>query len=221
MALRLLCRMRPIGTLRPQTTAHLSRFHTSRVVLEGEKEAKEEEAQEGVKGEAKEEKKEEKVDYQALLKEKEAELKESHDSRLRTLADMQNLRDRTARDMENSKKYALSKFSKDLLDVADTLELAIKAAGPHLEKGNKDLKDYNEGILLTEKTMLQVFGRFGITKFKSLGEKFDPNLHDGLYAYEDPKCEVNTVGTIVKEGYMMKDMVLRAAQCGTIKAPKK
>jgi len=220
--------MRPfVSRMRPQpaTAAPFARFHTSRFALEAAKEQKPAEEKAGDKKDAKDAKKPEakgekkEVDYEALLKEKETELKDMKDKNLRTLADMQNLRDRVARDSENAKKYAISKFSKDLLDVADILEMALKSTGPKVKTSdNKDLKDFYDGILLTEKTLMQTFGRHGITKFKSLGEKFDPNLHDGLYAFEDPNFEPNTCGNVVKEGYMMKDMCLRPAQVGTVKA---
>lgn len=180
---------------------------------------KEESTAEAKTEEAKEEPAEKKPTTEDLLKKKDEEIRDAKDKLLRTLADMQNLRDRVARDSENSKKYAIQKFSKDLLEVSDNCEMAIKAVAEKANDGtNPDLKSFYDGVVLTEKTLHQVFGRHGITKFKSLGEKFDPNRHEGLYQYEDPNAEPDTVGQVVKEGYMIKDIVLRAAQVGTVKA---
>ena len=170
-------------------------------------------------GESKSEGESKEPTTEELLAKKDEELKEMKDKLLRNLADMQNLRDRTARDSENAKKYAIQKFSQDLLQVADTLEMAMTAAADKAEAGDKEFKNFFDGIVLTEKSLQQVFGRHGITKFDPLGEKFDPNKHDGLFQYEDKSKEAGTVGQVVKVGYMLKDMVLRPAGVGTIKAP--
>lgn len=159
------------------------------------------------------------VDYEKLLQEKDQQIKEAKDQLLRQVADMQNLRERTKRDAENSRKYAISNFSKDIVDVADTLGMALKAAEKDVSDSNPALKAFHEGIVMTEKTLLSAFEKHGVTKFKSLGEKFNPNVHDGLFEYEDPDQTPGTCGTVVKEGYMIKDKLLRAAQVGTIKKP--
>lgn len=203
----------------PQRTSSFQRqqmasFHQARRVWSEEKEAAKKETTEEKAAEA------EAKDYEMLLKEKDEELKEAKDKILRTLADMQNLRDRTARDAENSRKYAITNFSKDILDVSDTLEMALASAENDLkEYDNKHLKSFYEGIKLTEKTLLHTFEKHGITRMTVLGEKFNPNFHNGLYQFEDPTKVVGTVGNVVKNGYMLKDKLLRAAHVGTVKAP--
>ena len=118
------------------------------------------------------------------------------DKLIRTLADMENLRERTARQVENSNKFAIQGFVKDLLDVSDNLERALGAVdeeylkkeggkgkgegegeGDDASKAFNLLKSLYEGIEMTEKQMLQVFSKNGLERFDPTDQAFDPNLH--------------------------------------------
>lgn len=195
-------------------------FHYARSLRAGEEAKPVEEATKQQEAKPNDGKAEEAKDYEKLLAEKDKQIKEQQDKILRTLADMQNLRDRTARDAENSRKYAISSFGKDVLEVSDTLEMALRMAEKDLKNHpDPQLKIFHDGILMTEKTLLKVFEKHGISRFEAIGEKFDPTKHDGLYEITDPSKTPGTVGAVLKSGYMMKDRVLRAAQVGTVKAP--
>jgi len=132
---------------------------------------------------------------------------------------MQNLRTRTQNDVTSAKKYAGSEFAKSMLEVADNLSFAIKAATPDATDSNPKLKTFFEGVSMTQHALIKAFAANDVFMYKSLGEKFDPNIHMGLYQFEDSTKEPGTVGNVVKEGYKLSDRVLRAAQVGTIKAP--
>jgi len=193
-------------------------FHFTRMTME---EAKKEEE---TKEEKTEEKEEETKESQALkaLAEKEKEFDELKKNYLTTLADMQNLRTRTTNDVNSAKKYGGQSFAKSMLEVADNFTMALNAGKEHATDANPQLKTFYEGMIMTEKSLLKAFASNDVTKMESLGAKFDPNLHDAMFAYEDATKEPDTVGQVVKDGYMLKDRVLRAAQCGTVKAsPKK
>ena len=140
---------------------------------------------------------------------------------LRNLAEQENIRRRAQTDLDNSKSFAIQKFAKGLLDVTDNLQWALTATKEKAETGeNEDLKTFYDGVVLTETTLHSVLTNNGMTKMDSLGKKFDPNLHDGLFMYEDDTKEVGTVGQILKEGWLLKERVIRPANVGTIKAPE-
>lgn len=160
----------------------------------------------------------EKCQEQLAAKEKElAEMKKNY---LTSLAEMQNLRQRTANDVTAAKKYGGQSVCKSMLDVADNIGIALKHTREEVSDENPQLKNFFEGIEMTQTIMMKSLEDNGVTKMEVEGLKFDPNFHEGLYDYEDPTKEPGTVGQVVKEGYMLKDRCLRAAQVGTIKAPK-
>jgi len=191
-------------------------FHTSRISRQDEHHKVEEEG----KPEAKAETKVQKTPEQILLEKKDSEIEELRKKYLTSLADMQNLRTRTQNDVTSAKKYAGSEFAKSMLEVADNLGFAIKAAAPDATDANPKLKTFFEGVSMTQHALNKAFAANSVVMYKSLGEKFDPNLHMGLYQFEDPTKEPGTVGNVVKEGYKLADRVLRAAQVGTVRAPQ-
>jgi molecular chaperone GrpE len=158
---------------------------------------------------------------EALTAEKDKN-KEMHDKVLRTLADIENTRKVAKNDVDNARKFGVQGFAKSLLEVADTLEMALKAAKDELDKGDHDgLKSFYEGVDMTETIFQKAMGKHGVMRFESEGDKFDPNIHDGLFQYEDPEKEPNSVGQVMKKGYMIGDRCLRPAQLGTIKGSTK
>ena len=155
----------------------------------------------------------------------EKEVKEMKDAVLRSMAEEENVRRIAKKDVENANAYAVTKFAKALLDVSDNFERAINAIPAEkresLESGEGDplFKSFVEGIVAVDKGMLKTFNQFGVTKYGEVGDKFDPELHDALFQIPDASKEEGTIGQVVKTGYKLKDRVLRAAQCGIIKAP--
>lgn len=145
-----------------------------------------------------------------------AELKEKW---ARSLAEMENLRDRTQREMSNARKFAVQGFAKDLLSVSDNLQRATSAVTEDQLAEMPILASFYEGVVMTEKSLHGVFENNGIVIIPALGESFDPNVHEGLFEYEDPERDPGTVGQVIQEGWTLNDRVIRPAKVGTVKAP--
>jgi molecular chaperone GrpE len=157
---------------------------------------------------------------QTRLTQSDALLKEAQEKVVRSLADMENTRHIARTDVANARKFGVQGFAKSILEAADNFELALAAAKDGAEAGdNEDLNSFYEGMMMTHKTLLKGMEKHGVVRFESLGEKFDPNLHDGLFQVEDPTKEPNTVGQVLKSGYTLNERVLRPAQVGTVKKP--
>lgn len=204
------------------------RFHSRSLFSETKEQSKEETEKTETKAEEKDEETEEKeeepkerdleAELKAAIQEKETAAKEAKDRLLLTLADMENLRARSKREVENAAKYSAGEMAKGLLEVNDTLALALNAAKDDAMDGtNEKLKVFYEGVQMTETIMLKCFNKFGIEKMEVTGVKFNPHVHNCLYEYEDPNSRPGTVGQILKDGFMIKDKVLRAAQVGVVK----
>ena len=144
------------------------------------------------------------------------------DKLIRTLADMENLRERTSRQVENSSKFAIQGFVKDLLDVSDNLERALGAVEVDYLKSDEDgkafglLKSLYEGIEMTDKQMLQVFAKNGLERFDPTDQPFDPNLHEARFEVPVPDKEPGTVVVVTKVGYKLHDRVIRPAEVGVV-----
>mmetsp|Transcript_44558 Transcript_44558/g.141877 ORF Transcript_44558/g.141877 Transcript_44558/m.141877 type:complete len:277 (-) Transcript_44558:123-953(-) len=158
-----------------------------------------------------------------LLAQKDAELAAMKDKSLRILADMENLRERTARQTEQSQKFAIQGFAKDLLDPVDNLERAGAAlpedyASKGGEEAVKLLASYHEGVMMTEKQLINVLKKNGVERMSPEGEVFDPNFHQSLFEVPDPSKEVGTVAVVTKAGYSIHGRCLRAADVGVVRA---
>ena len=150
------------------------------------------------------------------------EAAEYKDKVLRTLAEMENLRRRTEREVADSRLYGIASFARDVLAVADNMHRALEAIGPELrEQGDPKVKALIEGVELTERELLKTLEKNGVRKFSPQGEKFDPNVHQAMY--EVPQAEVppGHVAQVVQAGYMIGDRVLRPALVGVAKAAPK
>ena len=140
------------------------------------------------------------------------EVAEYKDKLLRTLAEMENLRRRTAREVIDARQYGNAAFARDILAVADNMERALAALDAELrEKADAGVKALLDGVELTERELLKVLEKHGVKKFEPLGEKFDPNLHQAMYEVADPSVPAGTVAQVVQAGYMIGDRMLRPA----------
>lgn len=148
------------------------------------------------------------------LEEAQARAQENWDKLLRTQAEMENLRKRTARDVENARKYALEKFIGELLAVRDSLEMGLDAA-----RGETDVDRIREGTELTLKMLIQVMEKFGVEPVNPLGERFDPDRHQAMSMQENGELEPNTVMAVMQKGYLLNDRLLRPAMVVVSKAP--
>lgn len=147
---------------------------------------------------------------------------EFKDKLLRTLAEMENLRKRTEREISDARTYGASNFARDVLAVADNMHRALEAIGPEArEQADSTLKTLIEGIELTERELHKVLQKNGVKKFSPEGEKFDPNLHEAMYEMPTADLPAGHVAQVMQAGYMLGDRVLRPAMVGVSKgAPK-
>jgi molecular chaperone GrpE len=144
------------------------------------------------------------------------------DKLLRTLAEMENLRKRTEREVADTRQYAITGFARDVLAVADNMHRALEVIGPELrQSADAKVKSLVEGVELTERELLKVLERNGVSKFSPVGEKFDPNLHQAMYEVPDSTAAPGTVAQVIQAGYMLGDRVLRPAMVAVAKAAPK
>jgi molecular chaperone GrpE len=152
------------------------------------------------------------------------EAAESRDKMLRTLAEMENLRKRTQREVADARTYSIANFARDVLDIADNLQRALDAV-PADTKAAADpgLKALIEGVELTERSLLNALEKNGVKKFDPSGEKFDPNFQQAMYEVPDSSVPAGTVVQVVQAGYTIGERVLRpalvAVSKGGAKAP--
>ncbi|THU91151.1 GrpE-domain-containing protein [Dendrothele bispora CBS 962.96] len=169
------------------------------------------------------------------LKAKEAEVVDLT-GRLRYLqADFINLQRNTAREKEQTRDFAITRFASDLLETVDVLSLALKSIppsalsppsseSPSSSSSSSDspseksplayLQELHHGVEMTQRQLLQTLFKYNVKPFDPTGDKFDPNLHEALYQAPIPGKEPGTVIDCQKMGYMIKERVLRAAQVG-------
>jgi molecular chaperone GrpE len=148
----------------------------------------------------------------ALVEALTRESAESKDKLLRTLAEMENLRRRTDREVADARLYGISNFARDILAVADNMDRALAALDAELrEKADAGLKALLDGVELTERELLKVLEKHGVKKFEPLGEKFDPNLHQAMLELPDPSRPAGSVAQVIQPGYMIGERVLRPA----------
>jgi molecular chaperone GrpE len=144
------------------------------------------------------------------------------DRLLRALAEMENLRKRTERQVADARDYGIAGFARDILAVADNMARALGALDAELrEKADAGVKALLDGVELTERELLKVLEKHGVKKFDPLGEKFDPNLHQAMFEMPDPSRPAGTVAQVVQPGYMIGERVLRPALVGIAKGGPK
>jgi len=150
------------------------------------------------------------------------EAAESRDKMLRTLAEMENLRKRTAREVADARMYGITGFARDILDIADNLQRALDAL-PEDVRDNADpgLKALIEGVELTERSLLNTLEKNGVKKFDPAGEKFDPNFQQAMFEVPDVSVPSGTVVQVVQSGFMIGERILRPALVGVSKGGAK
>jgi molecular chaperone GrpE len=150
------------------------------------------------------------------------ELAEAKDRTLRTLAEMENLRKRTTREIADARTYGITAFARDVLDIADNLQRALDAV-PAEAKANADpgLKALIEGVELTERSLLNTLEKNGVRKVDPTGERFDPNFQQAMYEVPDPSVPAGTVVQVVQAGYKIGERILRPALVGVSKGGAK
>ncbi|MCX4027968.1 nucleotide exchange factor GrpE [Endozoicomonas sp. SM1973] len=144
-----------------------------------------------------------------------AEANEAKEHVLRAQAEMQNVQRRAKQDVEKAHKFALDKFSNELLPVVDSLERALETATPTGEEASKAM---HEGIELTLKMFLDVLKKFNIEQLDPVGEPFDPQFHEAMAMQESQDAEPGTVLAAIQKGYTLNGRLVRPAMVVVSKA---
>jgi molecular chaperone GrpE len=149
------------------------------------------------------------------------ELTETKDKHLRALADMENLRRRTEREVTDARVYAVTALARDLIGVADDLRRALDAAEESAAIVDGPAKALCEGVELIERQLLKVLEKHGIRVFDPQGAKFDPNVHQALFEVPDANIPAGSVVQVIQPGFMIGERVLRPAMVGVSKGGPK
>lgn len=136
------------------------------------------------------------------------------DRLLRALAETENVRRRAERDLGDARQYAVTRFARDLLPVADNMERAMASVHTEAHRGEGLVKALVEGVDLTGKELLRVLERHGVRKLVPVGERFDPHFHEALFEVPDPAVADGTVSQVVEPGYAIGTRPLRPAKVG-------
>jgi len=136
------------------------------------------------------------------------------DQNLRLAADMENLRRRTQRDVADAKAYSVANFARDMLSVLDNLARALEAIAPDVRAHDNHLNALAEGVEMTSRAMITALERHGVKKIEAEGAKFDPNFHQAMFEIPDQDKPAGTIATVVQEGYMIGERVLRPVMVG-------
>ena len=131
---------------------------------------------------------------------------ENWDKFLRAAAELENVRKRAARDVEKAHKFALERFSADLLEVRDSLEMALSAGDA------ADAASLREGNETTLKLLSSIMQRFGVEELDPVGEPFDPERHEAMTMQPSPDVEPGSVITVFQKGYALNGRLLRPAR---------
>jgi molecular chaperone GrpE len=146
-------------------------------------------------------------ELEALL----AENADMRDRLLRTMAEMENLRRRTEREKNDTARYAISNFARDVLTVGDNLRRTVEHVPADAAAQDPALKSFLDGVELTERELLNVLERYGVTRIDPLGQRFDPNCHQAMFEVPNPEVADGTVVDVLQAGYVIGDRCLRPA----------
>src|SRR5712671_2165044 len=155
------------------------------------------------------------ADPMAVLAKEAADMK---DRLLRTLAEMENLRRRTEREVADARLYGVTNFARDILAVADNMERAMKALDDGIRaQADAGVKALLDGVELTERELIKVMEKHGVRKIEPMGQKFDPNLHQAMFELPDSSVPAGTIVQVMQPGYTIGERVLRPALVGIAK----
>jgi molecular chaperone GrpE len=147
-----------------------------------------------------------------------AELK---DQLLRALAEMENVRRRTDRQVKDANVYAVSNFARDTLVIGDNLRRTLDAVPEEARRDDDALKSLLEGVELTHRELQKTLEKHGVHEIVPDGEKFDPNFHQAMFEVENPDIASGTIVQVVQSGYVIGERVLRPAMVGIAKGGPK
>jgi molecular chaperone GrpE len=161
-------------------------------------------------------------DASAVIEALNAENSQLKDRVLRTLAEMENLRRRTDREVSDAKTYGVTSFARDILTVVDNLARALEHLPAEARtSAEASIRSMIEGVELTARDLEAVLSRHGVKKLDPKGQKFDPNLHQAIFEAPDETVPAGTVSQVVQSGWTIGDRVLRPAMVGVSKGGPK
>jgi molecular chaperone GrpE len=157
-------------------------------------------------------------ELQSALQAAHTQVEEQRNQLLRTRAEMENLRRRAERDLENAHKYSLERFINEILPIKDSLEMGLQVVSEDATE-TVDMDKVREGMDLTLKMMQALLQKMAVREINPLGEKFNPDMHQAMMAQEATDAEPNTVLAVYQKGYSLNDRVVRPAMVVVSKAP--
>lgn len=147
-----------------------------------------------------------------------AENQEMRDKLLRTIAEMENLRKRTEREISDTRSYAIAGFARDMLTATDSLSRALMVLPAEArDSADPTVRSLIEGIEMTEREMQRLLAKHGVKPIEAEGQKFDPHKHQAMFEVPDPSRPEGTVVQVVQAGFAIGDRVLRPAMVGVAK----
>ena len=144
----------------------------------------------------------------------EAELAETKDRLLRALAEAENVRRRATRDVDAASKRSISNFAREMIQVADNLSRALSSIDPTAAQENEAFKALLTGVEMTGREMQKAFERNHILQVDPLGERFDQQIHEAMFEFDDPSKPAGTIGQVMEPGYTLHGQPLRPAKVG-------
>ncbi|NQW02025.1 MAG: nucleotide exchange factor GrpE [Rhodospirillales bacterium] len=158
----------------------------------------------------------------------EAQVADLSDKLLRTMAEMENVRRRAQREKEDASKYAIANFAKEMLVVSDNMTRAFASIEGDDLGVNAPADDianqfgaFIEGVRMTESDLMKTLEKLGVKKIDPIGQRFDANLHEALFEFDDKDQPVGTVAQVLEQGYTLNGRLLRAAKVGITKGGPK
>ncbi len=153
----------------------------------------------------------------ARITQLEEECAKLRDGWTRAVAETDNVRKRSQRDLEENSKYAITGFAGDMVSVLENLQRAIETIPADEAAKNPVLKTFGEGINLTLQELLGIFQKYGIVRISPMGQKFDHNFHQAVVQIEKNDVEAGTIVQVIQAGYMIADRLLRPAMVAVSK----
>ena len=138
----------------------------------------------------------------------------ARDAQLRAMAELDNVRKRAQRDIENAQRYALERFAGELLAVRDSLELAVQSAG------SADAESLAAGQQATLQLLAKAFDKFAIQRLDPQGAAFDPTLHEAVLVQDSATAPPDSVLQVLQSGYQLNGRLLRPARVIVARAPQ-
>jgi molecular chaperone GrpE len=146
------------------------------------------------------------------------EIEKNKEQMLRLAAELENLRKRNAKEVDDANKYAISKFAKDLIEVLENLFRAEASINSEQLEHNNTVKQIFSGVELTKKSLIDTFEKYGIKRVDPMGTPFNHDFHQAIVEIPTSQHPVGTIVQVIQAGYIMHDRLLRPALVAVAKA---